>query len=141
MEKAFSEDEICKAFATKIRWLISHNQIKPRSYVWFHIPNEQPQFGANKRLHIMYGKKLKTMGRLPGVWDYIFIWRNIDDIVGTQRVVFIEFKKEKPVVRNAQEDFGKVLSNLMIPKLVTNSVLEAILFLREHGFVNDKILL
>ncbi|MBO4221995.1 hypothetical protein [Bradyrhizobium neotropicale] len=101
-----------------------------------HLPlGEVRDHAINKygRRYSPSGTRLKRMGVTPGWPDWMFVGLN-------RRVCFIELKRaRKGRLSVAQSDIAQHLKACDIPYLCTNSINEAVAFLKAHGIVRATI--
>jgi len=112
--------------------------------LWFHIANEQAQYGNFDR-HKIKGRLLKLAGKLAGVLDYIFIWRDDTGL----RIFFLEAKapgkggvglKMYDALSETQQNFVPLLDLLGIPWKVFDSPNEGLKFLQEQGVIKNSVI-
>tara|TARA_Y100000310_G_C20442258_1_gene696669 strand:+ start:169 stop:537 length:369 start_codon:yes stop_codon:yes gene_type:complete len=118
-----SENTICTTFVNQIKFLQEMNQQAAQELVYFHVPN------GGSRKSSFEGYNLKKMGLLPGVADYIFMWR----INSLTKVGFIEFKTKKGKQTDTQKEFEKRSNALHIPYELARSEKEGIDILIKWG--------
>lgn len=112
-----NEDLICYEFAKKLQRMTRQGDFNT---IWFHVANEfdgtpNPKFGA----------KLKGLGKLAGVADYIFLW---DGGCGA-----IEFKTPTGRQSQGQKDFQAWCKDHNVLYEVARSADEAFDILKEWG--------
>jgi hypothetical protein len=90
-------------------------------------------FNKNGKRYSPTGNRLKRMGVTPGWPDWIFVGLN-------QRVCFIELKRRRGGrLSDEQSDIAQHLQACGFPYLCTNSIKEAVAFLKAHGIVRASI--
>jgi hypothetical protein len=114
-----SEDQICIDFFDTLKQLHKFNQLNG---IFFHVPNE---ISGNK--NPVFGAKLKRMGKISGVADYIFMWGNDCGC--------IEMKTEKGKLTANQLEFQEWCQTNNVKYQVCRSSSKAIDCLVEWGFV------
>lgn len=113
------ESIACIKFANHLRAWTIEGKLKA---VWFHVANGIEDWEKSPRAR-GFQMKLKAMGRINGVSDYVF---------GTKHgSYFMEFKAKKGVLSDSQKAFGKWCEELEIPYSVVKSFEEAEAKLRE----------
>lgn len=115
------EERISIDFADELREL---TRLKLLDALWFHIPNE----GKRGWLIALI---MRAMGMIPGVADYIFIWRYMD----AWKVAFIEVKAGDNKQTPEQWHFQLWAESLGIPYSICRSKPEAINKLAEWGAI------
>ena len=118
-----SENTICTAFVNQIKFLQQMNQQAVEELIYFHIPN------GGSRKSAFEGYNFKKMGLLPGVADYIFMWRS----GSLTKVGFLEFKTQKGKQTTSQKEFEKQSNALNIPYELVRSEKEGIDILIKWG--------
>ena len=97
--KLKEEDQLCFEFRL---WLTQKTLQNAFPFVWFHVANE---IIPNK--NFIFGKKLKKIGKMAGVADYIFL--------GEKGSFAIEFKSKKGILSPSQKIFKSWCEKNHIP--------------------------
>lgn len=113
------EDQICIKFANHLRAWTIEGKLKA---VWFHPANE-----VSDGTKFQFGNKLRAMGKMPGVSDYIFgngsgMWS-------------LEVKSAKGKLSKAQESWKSWCEEEDVPYCVVKSFEEAETKLKEWGIL------
>ena len=103
-----------------VQWLIL---VKPRA-LWFHVPNES-------KAHVSYRKKMKEMGVLAGVGDFVFV-------MDRGRVGFIELKYGNNKQSKSQLAFEETVIGLGALYEVARSIEEVEGILKAWGALKQK---
>jgi hypothetical protein len=114
------EAAICLAFSAEMRKKTLSGAYRG---IWFHIPNEGRRGRAEAAL-------TRAMGLIPGVPDYVLIWRGENDRL---RVVFIEFKAPGKKETDNQTFFASWCRSMSLTRLLCYASDEALGALRELG--------
>lgn len=115
-KRASVENAISKSFIRQVNMYRHYGQFA-LDFMVFHVPNQQVS-GP------IYGKHMKEMGVLAGVFDYCLFFPG-------GRIAFIEMKSSKIApVRPSQRKFAMKLDEYGIPNLITWDTTEAIEFIR-----------
>jgi len=109
------ESFLQKQFVDYLKFLSIEKKLKS---VWFSVPNEN----ANNKNPI-FGSKLKSLGKINGVADMIFLWEGGSGC--------IEFKSEKGKLSESQKLFQKWCCSLGINYEVVRSFEDGILVLKK----------
>jgi hypothetical protein len=120
------EKDICIPFVNMIKRL-EHLAKKP--FVWFHVVNEFDK----KRNSYAHNFHLAKMGRVSGVADYIFLWKD--------GCLCLEFKTQKGRQSDSQKKFEQNCKDRGIPYYLARSVEEGFRVLEKEGlFEEGKII-
>ena len=115
------EDLLCSEFVAQCVSLTLEGSLKG---IFFHVGNENTNTrGMNS--------KLKALGRIPGVPDYVFINKN--------KTIFLEFKSEKGKQTINQMAFEAWCLEIGISYFIIRSIEQAIKILQDNKFLDDKI--
>ncbi len=115
------EDYICYQFANYLRSESIEGKLK---CIWFHVANEI----ANNK-NPVFGKKLKALGKIAGVADYVFL-KDTGSFC-------IEVKEPKGKQSDNQKMFQKWCASHGVPYKMIYSSEEGIEALKEWGLIND----
>jgi hypothetical protein len=113
------EDIMCIKFANHLRAWTIEGKLKA---VWFHPANET---GDNTKFH--FGNKLRAMGKIPGVPDYVFATKD--------RSYFMEFKSKKGKQSDSQKAFENWCIEQDVPYALVRTFEEAENKLKEWGIL------
>ena len=113
------EDTICLEFSMKLREYSATDTLK---CVWFHVANE-----IADRKHFQFGKKIRNLGKFPGVPDYIFL--------GDGKCGGIEVKTPSNKQTPSQKIFEKWCSKHNVFYHTITSADEGLQKLRDEGIL------
>lgn len=121
IKKAKGEDAICINFASKLQRLTRQGEFK---CVWFHVANEYA--GKERKL---FGAKLKAMGKVSGVSDYVFMRGG--------KNLAIEFKTKAKTSKQSegQKAFEAWCKENGVPYHIARSSQEGFDILKQHGLL------
>jgi hypothetical protein len=121
VRNAKNEDAICIEFASKLQRMTRQGEF---NCVWFHVANEYA--GESKPL---YGAKLKAMGKVAGVSDYIFMKEG--------KNLALEFKTTDKQSKQSkgQKCFEQWCKDVGIPYELVRSSQEGFDALKKHGIM------
>ena len=117
-----NEDQICLSFVGQLNALQSMNKLNG---IFFHVPNE-----IASNAHPAFGMKLRKMGKLLGVADYIFLWEN--------GCGALEFKSAKGTLSHHQVRFKEQCSEYKINYGICRSSTDGFDFLEQWGFIKKR---
>lgn len=117
------EDELAYCVRTYLTSQRIGEHEKSFNLVWFHVANE-----VGNRVQKVFGAKLKAMGKLPGVADFVF--------VGPRCSGFLELKVGNGKLSKNQQIFQDWCGRLNIRHQVARNSGEAFFFIEQLNEAN-----
>lgn len=118
-----SEDKICGDFAKR---LIEATRFEGFPAIWCHIANE-----FDGKPNPRFGSKLKAMGKVSGMADYVFLWDGGN--------LCLEFKTKVGQLKNNQKAVRTWCKAKGVPYRVARSAEEGFAILAEHGLPDLRV--
>lgn len=122
VKNAKNEDGICIEFANILQKMTRQGNA---DFVWFHVANE---FAGKVRP--VFGSKLKAMGKVAGVSDYI--------IMSESKCLALEFKTKTGKQSKGQKAFEDWCASCGVPYEIVRNKEEGFRALVKHDFIDKQ---